>query len=114
MLRAAICLTVTMMGMWLAALPPSRADAGVRLATAPSAAPVTMPPTECARDVILEGRKLAPGRASTSSDVDLVPVNIPYCYENPWDRATCLKDDAPTPVLKGMMQSPRRKKRAQI
>jgi hypothetical protein len=40
-----------------------------------------------------------PSRAAdedgTPASPDLLTVNYPYCYENPWDRATCLKDDLP-------------------
>ncbi len=41
----------------------------------------------------------------------LITINYPYCYENPWDRATCLKDDAPSPGgRKGSMHILRGKK----
>jgi hypothetical protein len=48
--------------------------------------------------------------ARTPASIDLITVNYPYCYENPWDRATCLKDDMPAAGHKAGMHSPRGRK----
>ena len=47
----------------------------------------------------------------TLTRTDLIMVNFPYCYENPWDRATCLKDDMPAANQKAAMQARRSRKR---
>jgi hypothetical protein len=50
--------------------------------------------------------------AQSDANHGLITVNFPYCEENPWDRATCLKDDTWLGHAghKATMQAPRQKR----